>query len=403
MRVTLVSSGLNRPNLRRQPWRYLLQVACTLAEGGHHLHLLSDGTPRLPDQDQLAGLPLTNLPSVVDRPFTANPDLARMIDALAPDLVLWHVRPATFLHLSTPRRLSLPVVGLFTSPLHRRAELSRLGIARLVRRWPHIAPHLLSLLVPGLLLRRALPCGPMARRGLLQGLVVQCDTTRRRLIDRGLSPGCVHVIRPGIDPAWFDATPSPAQRAQRRRQLGYDPQDVVAGFLGPPAPLCGLSTLLRAAQIARQQDPAIKLLALSPQPQPAGPLVDQLDAPSWSRLETRFPSRKHLIHTLAACDLVAMPFQLVPHDVPLRLLEAMALSLPVITTRVACLPELVPPGAGLCVPPADAPALARALFILASGSELRRRLGQHARQHALSWMASAQVWDPWRHILNAYA
>ena len=59
----------------------------------------------------------------------------------------------------------------------------------------------------------------------------------------------------------------------------------------------------------------------------------------------------------------------------------MAMQLPVITTNISALPELVEDGvSGLLVPPRDADALAGAIRRLIADSELRNRLGRNARQ-----------------------
>jgi glycosyltransferase involved in cell wall biosynthesis len=162
--------------------------------------------------------------------------------------------------------------------------------------------------------------------------------------------------------------------------------------------------LLAAVAEARRNNPAIKLLALSRlrdgelsrEQQAIEAFVEQLGAKPWACLEASFLSRQQLIRTLAACDLVALPFEVVPSDVPLSILEAMALGLPVITTDVVCLPELVPGGAGLCVPPANTGALAAALLTLAASEEQRLSIGAAARQRARAWQVpcqDAQSWD----------
>ena len=393
-----MSFGLTERNLQLQPWRYLLEVAHTLAKRGHEVCLLSDGWPHLPERAVLAGFPVTRLSNISDHPVRGNPILIRAVESLEPDLALWHLGSTSFLRLSTLRRLPIPVVGLFTSPLYRPGELFRLGIVRLLRGWRLTAVHLVGLLVPGLLMRRAL------HHDILISLVVECDTTRDRLIERGLPAGQVRVIRPGIDATWFEGVPSPAERLEIRREMGYAPDDVVVAFFGPPTPLRGLPALLQAVAVVQKEDPAIKLLALSRQrdgelareQQAIEALVERLGAGPWACIETGFLPREHVIRTLAGCDLVALPFEVVPSDVPLSVLEAMALGLPVITTDVACLPELVPDGTGLRVPPADARALAAALLTLAASREQRERLGEQARERALSWAMpgpGSGVWD----------
>ncbi len=65
--------------------------------------------------------------------------------------------------------------------------------------------------------------------------------------------------------------------------------------------------------------------------------------------------------------------------IPVALAEAMALEIPVVSTRVAGVPELVQPEAGLLVSPRDSNGLVEALKALAEDPELRRRLGKRGR------------------------
>jgi glycosyltransferase involved in cell wall biosynthesis len=65
---------------------------------------------------------------------------------------------------------------------------------------------------------------------------------------------------------------------------------------------------------------------------------------------------------------------------PNALLEAMAMALPVVSTTISAIPEIVEDGvSGVLVPPHDAAALAAAIKRLSDDPCLRRRLGQHAR------------------------
>lgn len=65
---------------------------------------------------------------------------------------------------------------------------------------------------------------------------------------------------------------------------------------------------------------------------------------------------------------------------PLTVLEAMAMGVPVIATRLAGAPEVIDDGVnGLLVPPGDAGALARALLWLAKDGELCQRIARAGR------------------------
>ena len=66
---------------------------------------------------------------------------------------------------------------------------------------------------------------------------------------------------------------------------------------------------------------------------------------------------------------------------PNVLIEAMALGVPVVSTRLTGIPELVQPGrTGMLAEPGDAQGLADALMTLSADPELRTRLGRAGRE-----------------------
>jgi glycosyltransferase involved in cell wall biosynthesis len=73
----------------------------------------------------------------------------------------------------------------------------------------------------------------------------------------------------------------------------------------------------------------------------------------------------------------------VHEGIPVALIEAMSYGIPVVATATGGTPELLLPGTGLLVPPADPAALADALQTLLRDGKLRDRLGDSGRQRVL--------------------
>jgi glycosyltransferase involved in cell wall biosynthesis len=92
-------------------------------------------------------------------------------------------------------------------------------------------------------------------------------------------------------------------------------------------------------------------------------------------------SRDELIKYTMAGDIVCLPFEMVPSDVPLSVLEAMALGRGVITTRIACIPELVSDERGFLVPPASANALGQQLQLILQNPSLAGERGRRAKAY----------------------
>jgi len=77
--------------------------------------------------------------------------------------------------------------------------------------------------------------------------------------------------------------------------------------------------------------------------------------------------------------------------IPVALIEAMSYGIPVIATRAGGTPELVRPGTGLLVPPADPAALAGAMEQIFEDDDLARELGRRGRQRAFESFDIARV------------
>jgi glycosyltransferase involved in cell wall biosynthesis len=122
-----------------------------------------------------------------------------------------------------------------------------------------------------------------------------------------------------------------------------------------------------------------------------GPLLGELTALAESRGVAdvvRFRgacSPEKVLEAYARCSLFALPCRIAADGdrdgLPTTLLEAMARGLPVITTNVIGIPELVRAGEnGLLVPPDDPDALAEAVTSVRADAELAARLGREARR-----------------------
>jgi glycosyltransferase involved in cell wall biosynthesis len=83
-----------------------------------------------------------------------------------------------------------------------------------------------------------------------------------------------------------------------------------------------------------------------------------------------------------AADLFCLPS--FAEGIPVVLMEAMAMEIPCVTTRITGIPELIRDGVdGLLVAPGDVDALVEALTLLIENQGLRKRLGQSGRARVL--------------------
>ncbi len=237
----------------------------------------------------------------------------------------------------------------------------------------------------------------LARKLRAARFVATCtDANRQHLEGRRDVHSCgVHTVYHGLDTAFFAPRRTPVaavvgQDGPARAGEGFD-----AGAVQPPRILAvgrfvekkGLRHLVDACAMARDGGHRFRCTLLGED----GPELPAIRAAIvrhalQDQVEIRGPvTHAELRELYAAATIFVLPC-LIAGDgdrdgIPNVLAEAMAMGLPVVTTAVSGIPEIVDEGRnGLIVPPADAAALARCISQLLGDPALRRRLGAAARQ-----------------------
>jgi glycosyltransferase involved in cell wall biosynthesis len=175
---------------------------------------------------------------------------------------------------------------------------------------------------------------------------------------------------------------SPRMPNETRANLQLAPSDRIIGYVGELVERKGLQYLIRALPAILQRHPRALLLLVGSSPQDTR--YQQGLRAEASRLKVAerirwLGARKDIPELMQIMEFLALPS--LKENMPICVLEAMALGLPVVATRVGGIPEAVGHHeTGLLVPPRNATALAEALGTLLDSQELRERLGAHGRQ-----------------------
>ena len=239
--------------------------------------------------------------------------------------------------------------------------------------------------------RRALAC---ARR-----VIVTSAATARALAAYGVPPARIRVVPPGTAPVAEaprpdagppDAMsrPGAAQAEAMARQAGAAPEAAPRAPGAPLALLCVATltprkghALLVEALAALRDRPWTLHCAGSTTRDPATEavvrrLVDTLGLQDRVRLHGELDEAAlDRLYRQSDAAVLATSFE----GYGMALAEAMAHGLPVVSTAVGAIPDLVPAGAGLLVPPDDLAALRQALATLLDDPALRARLAAGAR------------------------
>jgi glycosyltransferase involved in cell wall biosynthesis len=180
------------------------------------------------------------------------------------------------------------------------------------------------------------------------------------------------VLYNGVDTDGWDCV-----CADYRQLLQLGPNDVLVAYVGRLIEEKGVSDMLEAFRHC-ERNPHLHLAVAG-----AGPLTPVLEnAAQHSKrihmLGRLTPSEVHDL--LIACDILAHPSKY-PEGLPTVLLEGAAAGAAIVATPMGGTAELITDGAnGLIVKSEEPKALGLALWTLAADDELRRRLGESARQ-----------------------
>lgn len=168
-----------------------------------------------------------------------------------------------------------------------------------------------------------------------------------------------------------------AHRHEMRASLGIGPDEVVAGTIANFRAQKDYPNLLAAARELVDRGVPVRIVAVG-----QGPLEEQMRA-----LHAELGLGDHVqllgrrddaVRVLAACDIFTMASD--NEGLPVALMEALALGLPVVATAVGGIPGAMTDGVeGLVVPPKDPGALADAIEALVRDPERRARMAAAAR------------------------
>jgi colanic acid/amylovoran biosynthesis glycosyltransferase len=185
------------------------------------------------------------------------------------------------------------------------------------------------------------------------------------------------VVRNGLDPARFPPHPHPRRT----------PPGIIA--VGRLVETKGFHVLVEACARLRDRGLPCRCLIIGDGPE-AGrlrDLVNDFGVNDRVVLQGKVPPAELLPYYRQA-EVLAMPACIRNQDadgIPTVLIEAMAMEIPVVATRVSGIPELVVDGeTGLLVAPDDAAALAAALARLLQDRDLARRLARAGRARVLA-------------------
>jgi glycosyltransferase involved in cell wall biosynthesis len=201
------------------------------------------------------------------------------------------------------------------------------------------------------------------------GTVIACAPA----VARSLRAAGFPAHRLGVVTNCAALAPAPAhERAALRASLGVGDRPLVVG-LGRLVPQKSWATLVRAAG----QIPHADIVVAGD-----GPLRGELEAAGGGRVRfVGVVENPAALLGSAACVVSTSVWE----GLPLGLLEALSLGLPVVATAVDGVRDVVPPDSAILVPSGDPAAVAAAINRVLGEPGLAGQLSQAARRAAAAW------------------
>jgi glycosyltransferase involved in cell wall biosynthesis len=206
-------------------------------------------------------------------------------------------------------------------------------------------------------------------------------------------------IANGIDTSYY--LPNTVNREGMRRMLGFDDNNVVVGFSGRLDPIKRLDLLFDIFASAVCENSHLRLLIVG-------------DGPENKRLETLCHDRNlesHVVFTgeqenvlsyLRAMDIFLLTS--LREQMPMTVLEAMAMGIPVVATKVGEIPNMIDDGLNGFIHAVDAPIgmFGKSLLALLSRPD-RVRMGKAARQKILDNFEEHAMVEQYKSVIQGLA
>lgn len=213
---------------------------------------------------------------------------------------------------------------------------------------------------------------------LVDRIICVAEAQKRYLVEqRGFPPEKIEVIYNGIDLAKFDPRKEPALG---KSDFSIPQESPVVGIIAALRPEKAHHVFLGAAKRVSAEFPDTRFMIVG-DGERRGEL-ERLARDLGIDGKTIFTGvRKDVPEILSLMDVVVLCSYPVVETFPVSLLEAMAMEVPVVATRVSGIPEMVEDGKnGYLVPVGDDVALARAVTRILADPATARRMGSLGRR-----------------------
>lgn len=321
MNVILASYDLIPEKSHLMPWRYICEVASYFNKNGHQAIVVSLGSEIGKYQLDKEKLFVNRIRKHKKHLLT---DLKSLVDQYEIDVIIWPVswREKKY-RLQALRQMNKPIVGYFPGGMYALKDV--IHMARSVGLKDSL-PYILEVISPKKRqLKRFINNG-------IKDIIALTDWTAQCISEYGWDDKNITVTLPGKENNnRNDSSELPAEFSQWLEGSRY------ILFMGPPTPIRGCYELLNAFNQVASQEPDVKLVCLFR----SDIGVDQSKMKTFikglsnkNRIYTAWESLDRLLleRYISNSYAIALPFIIVPSEIPLALIDAASYGKAVITT-----------------------------------------------------------------------
>ncbi len=324
----------------------ILLHADGLIKRGHHLRLVLEPESPIFHMASAKGIPVIAMRMSHRHYPSAILTLRRMLQRETPDV----------LHMNSSRDSWIGTIA--ARLVHPRPGLVRTR---------HISTPLNKSLTTRLLYRH------LVDRVVVTGV----ERTRRALIERdGLQPDRVDAFPIGIDITHFK--PGPPQ-TDLREELGLEKDHRLVGMISYLRSYKGHEYLIDAAASVLSRMTKVTFLIVGEGPEEAH-LRSRIEAKGLHQGVRILGFRQDLLNVFRSLNVFVIP-SVEGDTIPQVILQAFAMGLPVVSTTIGSIPDVVREGdTGFVVPPRNAEALAERIEKLLTNPGLGQQMGTRGRR-----------------------
>ena len=370
MKVCIVCYGFKEENTRLQPWRYFFEIASGLIQNNFDVTIITDGAPQ---KHYINNISINHIKGLRALPFVPNIKLISTIELEKPDIILWSVGPIDYLYMCTFKKVGIPIINMFTGPIYTISDITRLGIKEIIKNFRFLSVHMLYASLPSFF------ASGIVNSPYFEKIVVMSRKNKGVLEAMGALTSKIVQIPAGIDE--YDLI-KPDDCDSIVNKYGLDDHSFNILYFGSPVTIRGIDSLIRAVSKVKNVYPHVKLIILSRRRRDdlkreetfIRNLIKKLELEENVQIISGFLEKEDVKKFICFCNVVALPFKIVPADIPTSILESMAIGKTVISTDVDGIPELLEDGRGIVVPSNNEDELARKIMYCVANKDSLQKI-----------------------------